>query len=160
MADNQESPGSSAAPQGPDLDDPQQLLDAVREVALRLLAGGVPKSTIAQLQRLLRDNVGDVPWREMTRRILAEPADHQRLVQQGLAAQRDWIWRGGRETPGPSVGRRAKGCLARLVAQAIFLSIWAVLIVLALLALRHRFPDFQIYWLLDWLYEQFPQLRR
>lgn len=141
-----------------DLDDPAQLVAAVREVSMRLLGGGVPRATMAQLQKLARENVGEFPWRETTRRILAEPVEEQRLVQQALTQQRDWIWRGGRETPGPSVGRRTKGFVAKIVAQTIFLGIWALVLALALLALKHKF-GFDLYAVLDWLYSTFPALK-
>ena len=55
---------------------------------------------------------------------------------------------------------RAKGLLAKLCAQAIFLTIWAVVIVITLIAVKHGFPDFDIYGVLDWLYETFPSLKR
>jgi hypothetical protein len=156
MAENTDASGPG--PAEPDLDDPQQLEAAVREVSLRLMAGGVSRSTMKQLQKQLRETVGDHPWQDVTRRILAEPVDSQRLVQQGLSAQRDWVWRGGRETPGPSMGRRTKGFFARITAQMIFLSIWAVIVVAALLALRLKFPGFDIYRVLGWLHDMFPEL--
>ena len=147
--------GGSAAP---DLDDPAQLVAAVREVSLRLLGGGVPRSTMTQLQKLARENVGDYPWRDVTKRMLAEPIDEQRLVQQALLQQRDWIWRGGRETPGPGIGYRTKGFFAKLVAQTIFLSIWALVLAVTLLALKHKF-GFDLYQVLDFLYATFPALK-
>jgi len=156
MVESSEPPVPDAG--APDLDDPEQLLRAVQDVSLRLLAGGVSASTMSQLQRMLRDNVGDFPWREVTARVLAEPVDQQRLVQQGLAAQRDWIWRGGRERPGPSLGRRAKGLLAKICAQTIFLTIWAAVLVIALIVLKHG-TGFDVYDGLEWLYQMFPAWR-
>lgn len=149
---------SAGAPAVPDLDDPAQLVAAVREVSLRLLGGGVQRSTMTQLQKLARDNVGDYPWRDVTRRILAEPIDEQRLVQQALVQQRDWIWRGGRETPGPGIGYRTKGFFAKLVAQTIFLSIWALVLAVTLLALKHKF-GFDLYQVLEFFYSTFPSLK-
>ncbi|MCA8950555.1 MAG: hypothetical protein KDE27_13710 [Planctomycetes bacterium] len=148
-------PGST----GPDLDDPAALERAVREVALRLMAGAVPRATMTRLQKLMRENVGDYPWQEVTRQLLAESVDEQQLVQQGLNAQRDWVWRGGRETPRPPLGHRTKGFFAKICAQTIFLLIWAVVVVIALLALRHT-TGLDIYAGLRWLYEMFPNLRR
>lgn len=142
----------------PDLDDPAQLVAAVREVSMRLLGGGVPRASMTQLQKLARENVGDYPWRDVTKRILAEPIDEQRLVQQALTQQRDWIWRGGRETPGPGIGYRTKSVVAKLVAQTIFLSIWALVLAITLLALKHKF-GFDVYQLLELLYSTFPSLR-
>lgn len=158
MTDPSAGDGSVGAPGALDLEDPAQLEVAVREVALRLLAGGVSRATISQLQRMMRENVGDYPWQEVTRRILAEDVDAQTLVQRGLTAQRDWIWRGGRETPGPSLSHRTKGFFAKLVAQTIFLLIWAVVLVAGLLLLKHL-TGIEIYAALDWLYSLFPSLQ-
>lgn len=155
-----DAPGTPpAGATGPDLDDPQQLLDAIRDVSLRLIAGGVPRPAMTQLQKLLRENIGDYPWQQVTQRILAEPVDYQKLVQQALGAHRDWVWRGGREKPAPSLAHRGKGLLAKICAQAIFLAIWAIVVVIALLAIKHGFPNFDIYAALDWLYDTFPSLK-
>ena len=81
--------------------------------------------------------------------LLSEEVDGQRLVQQGLAAQRDWVLRGGRVERGPSVGRRAKGFFARLAAQLIFGVIFVVLVVIGLLLLEYKFPAWDIDWILD-----------
>ncbi|MCR9247075.1 MAG: hypothetical protein NXI31_18745 [bacterium] len=152
-------PAATGAAGAPNLDDPDQLVEAVKEVSLRLMAGAVPRPTMSQLQKLLRENVGDYPWQEVTKRILAEEVESQRLVQQGLSAQRDWVWRGGRETPRPPIGHRTKGFVAKICAQTIFLTIWALVVVLALLALKHT-AGFDVYGALDWLYSVVPSLKR
>ncbi|MCA8973670.1 MAG: hypothetical protein KDC98_03065 [Planctomycetes bacterium] len=157
---NETAPAGSPTPAAPNLDDPEQLIAAVREVSLILMGNGLPRQSMSQLQKMLRENVGDFPWQEVTRRILTEPVDMQRIVQQALAAQRDWIWRGGRETPGPSAGHRAKGFVAKICAQTIFLAIWAIVIVVTLVVLKHGNPSIDIYGVLEWLYQTFPSLRR
>jgi hypothetical protein len=139
----------------PDLARPDEALDAVSKASLRLMAGAVSRRTMDQLQRTLQQSPSEFPWQVATQAILAEPVDPQRLVQQGLAAQRDWILRGGRETPGPGVGHRAKGFLARLCAQLIFGAIYAVVILALLLLLKHKFPDFDIYRVLSFFQRTF-----
>jgi len=148
------------SPTPPDLSHPEQALDAVSAVSLRLLAGTVSKKTMDQLQRTLQQSSSEFPWQVVTQAVLAEPADPQKLVQQGLKAQRDWILRGGREVPGRTLGTKAKGVLAKLCAQAIFLSLWSLVLLVALLLLKHKLPGFDIYRPLGWLYETFPTLQR
>lgn len=143
-----------------DLDDPNVVADAVAQVSLRLLAGAVERPLFAQLQRQLAAAPDSYPWQEATRALLASPVDAQQLVQRGLQAQRDWILRGGRETPRPTLARRAKGLLARLCAQLLFAVLFAVVLLVALLAVKHRWPEFDVYQVLDWLYRTFPALRR
>lgn len=137
-------------PNGPDLAQPGDTLTAVGAVSLRLMAGAVSKRTMEQLQRTVQQSQGEFPWQVVTQAVLAEPVDEQRLVQQGLQAQRDWIVRGGRERPGPSVGRRAKGFLARLCAQLLFGVLFATVLVAGLVLLKHKLPDYDIYRLLTW----------
>lgn len=129
----------------PDLAQPGIALHAVGQVALRLMAGAVPKPLLGQLQRMVQQAQDGYPWQEVTRVVLAQPVDEQKVVQQGLVAQRDWILRGGRETPGRPLGHRAKGLLARLVAQFVVLIVYGVLLVGGLLLLQHKFPEWNIY---------------
>lgn len=140
----------------PDLSHPEQALEAVGGVSLRLMAGTVSKKTMDQLQRTLQQSSAEFPWQVVTQAILAEPADPQKIVQQGLRAQRDWILRGGREVPGRTIGTKAKGLLAKLCAQMIFLALFALVLWIALLLLKHKMPEFDIYKPLYWLYEMFP----
>lgn len=144
----------------PDLAHPEETLQAVSAVSLRLLAGAVPKKTMDQLQRAVQQSAAEFPWQVVTQAVLAEPVDPQKLVQQGLQAQRDWIVRGGREKPGRPLSMQAKGLLAKLLAQLVFLSIFAVVLVVALLLLKHKLPWFDIYRLLEWVYDVFPTFRR
>jgi len=144
----------------PDLSHPEQALEAVGAVSLRLLAGTVSKKTMEQLQRTLQQSNAEFPWQVVTQAILAEPTDTQKIVQQGLRAQRDWLLRGGRETPGRTVGTKAKGLLAKLCAQMIFLSLFTLVLWVALLLVKHKVPDFDVYRPLYWLYETFPSQPR
>lgn len=138
---------------------PDETLQAVSAASLRLLAGAVDRRSLDQLRRTVQQSPSEYPWQAVTQAILAEPADPQRLVQQGLAAQRDWILRGGRETPGPSLGRRAKGLVARLVAELIFFLLVSVVVVGALMLCKHKWPEVDIYRLLAWLQGLFGSAR-
>jgi hypothetical protein len=143
----------------PDLEQPDDTLQAVGAVSLRLLAGAVPRRTMEQLQRTVQQSPDEYPWRIVTQAVLAEPVDPQRLVQQGLQAQRDWILRGGRERPAPPAAQRAKGFVARLLAQTIVCAIWTVVVVVLLLLLKYKLPGFDIYRLLAWIQQQAGTLR-
>jgi hypothetical protein len=120
----------------PDLTEADQTLRAVSDVSLRLLAGSVSKPKMAQLRVTVESEAGEYPWQSVTQSVLSEEVDPQRLVQQGLAAQRDWILRGGRVAKGPSVTRRAKGLLARLVAQLIIAALFTAMVLVALVILQ------------------------
>jgi hypothetical protein len=135
----------------PDLTEAEQTLRAVSDVSLRLLAGTVSKQKMEQLRRTVEQSTAEFPWQIVTQAVLAEEVDPQRLVQQGLAAQRDWILRGGRTAKGPSITHRTKGFVARLTAQLIFFVIFLVVIVAALLVLKFKLPDFDIYRILTWI---------
>lgn len=141
----------------PDLQQPDETMAAVAAVSLRLLAGAVSKRTMEQLKRTIDQSPAEYPWQAVTQAVLAEPVEPQRLVQQGLQAQRDWIVRGGRETPSRPLAQQAKGLLAKVVAQLIFLGIYTGIVVVALLALKYRFPGFDIYRVLAWLSAAFGQ---
>lgn len=139
----------------PDLGRADDTLRAVADASLRLMAGAVSKRTMEQLKRTLQQSPAEFPWQVVTQAVLAEPVDPQRLVQQGLVAQRDWIVRGGRETPGPGLGHQAKSLLARLCAQLIFGAIYAVVIITILLILKQQMPGFDIYRVLGWFQRLF-----
>ncbi len=55
---------------------------------------------------------------------------------------------------------QAKGLVAKLLAQLIFLGIFSLVMLVALLLLKHKMPDFDIYRVLAWLYETFPKLKK
>jgi len=144
----------------PDLPHPEQALEAVAGVSLRLMAGTVSKKTMDQLQRTLQQSSAEFPWQVVTQAILAEPGDPQKIVQQGLRAQRDWILRGGREVPGRTIATKAKGMFAKLCAQMIFLALFSLVLWVALLLLKHKMPEFDLYKPLHWIYELFPSQPR
>lgn len=135
----------------PDLTEGEQTLRAISDVSLRLMAGTVSKAKLEQLRRTVEQSTAEFPWQVVTQTVLAEEVDEQRLVQQGLAAQRDWILRGGRTAKGPSITHRTKGFVARLVAQLIFAVIFFVVILVGLLLLKYKLPEFDIYRILTWI---------
>jgi hypothetical protein len=145
-------PSDSAAP---DLGQPDDTLQAVGAVSLRLMAGAVPRRTLEQLKRTVQQSPAEYPWQVVTQAVLAEPIEPQRLVQQGLVAQRDWILRGGRETPGPGIAHHTKSFVARVAAQLIFGAIYTVVIIVLLLLLKYKLPDFDIYRVLTWCQQTF-----
>ena len=80
------------------------------------------------------------------------------LLQSALRGQRDWIMRRGREPERPqrrvsSAGQRA---LAYGLSRAIFFVIYSVAVLALLVLLKHRWPEVDIYVVLDWLKEVFP----
>lgn len=153
------SPQPAAGSPAPlDLQDPETAQRAIAEVSMRLLAGSVDRRTLDALKASVQGTAGEYPWQAVTHTILASPADPQKTVQAALVAQRDWLLRGGRETP-CSLGRRAKGLLAKLVAQLLVFAVTAALVIAGLLLLKYRFPDFDIYRILALLEELFGQLR-
>ncbi|HIE70459.1 MAG TPA: hypothetical protein EYP98_09900 [Planctomycetes bacterium] len=134
----------------PDLTEAEQTLRAVSDVSLRLMAGCVSKPKLAQLRITVAENTDEYPWQTVTQAVLSEEVDQQRLVQQGLVAHRDWILRGGRTAKGPSITRRAKGLLARLVAQLIFAVIFTTIILVALVILQIKL-DWDLYAVWPWI---------
>lgn len=135
------------------------VLRRVADASLYLMAGAVSRPKMASLQRSVRDAAGEYPWEQVVDGILDEPVDPQKLAQQGLRAQRDWVLRGGRETPGPSMKARGKGCLAGILARLFFFAMYTVAVVLMLLVIRHRWDDMNLYRLLDWAYDVFPSIK-
>lgn len=138
----------------PDLTEAEQTLRAVSDVSLRLMAGCVSKPKLAQLRITVEENTDEYPWQTVTQAVLREEVDQQRLVQQGLAAHRDWILRGGRTAKGPSITRRAKGLLARLVAQLIFAVIFTTIILVALVILQIKL-GWDLYAVWPWILSLF-----
>lgn len=135
----------------PDPGRPEEVHDAVAHAALRLLAGAVPRATLERVKREVEKAGAAYPWEAATRALLAEPVEPQQLVQQGLAAQRDWILRGGREAPKPGLARKAKGFFARLLAQLVFGVLYAVVIAAVLVLLKFQNPAIDLYIAVDWL---------
>jgi outer membrane murein-binding lipoprotein Lpp len=133
----------------PNLTDAEQTLRAVGDTSLRLLAGTVSKAKMEQLRRTVEQSAPEFPWQAVTQAVLAEDVDEQRLVQQGLVAHRDWILRGGRTAKGPSLAHRGKGFVARMTAQLIFGAIFVAVILIALLVLKYKEPEFDIYQISD-----------
>lgn len=141
----------SASPPGASAPGNAQLAEAAA-VSLRLLAGTVSKRTFEQLRQTLPQSPD--PRAALHAAVLAEPVDEKLLLGKALAVQREWIARGGRWR-GPSFGFRAKSLLARLCAQLVVTLLYLLLFVAALLALKYRDADWDLYRLLTWGRELF-----
>jgi uncharacterized membrane protein len=136
---------------------PDPLFVRVSETSMRMFAGVVPPKTTSELHRVVEQAGGGeqgYPWEQVVDRVLADPADPEDLVRRSLRAQRDWLAVGGGAKK-PGLGARAsragKGFLARAIGRLIAFSMWLVLAVVLLLVLRIRFPEVDIYRLLDLL---------
>ena len=132
-------------------------MTAVGAVSLRLLAGMVSRKTLDQLKRTVEQSPTEYPWQIVTQAVLAEPVDDQKLVQQGLRAQRDWVLRGGRNDPGTPLGVKAKTLLAKVLAQLIFFTVYTGIVCLGLLIAKYLW-DFDLYRALTWVQTNFPTL--
>lgn len=119
------------------------------EVSLRLMAGMVSRKTLHAVQRMAVESTGEYPWRAVHAAVLQEPVDPQELFRRGLLAERDWVARGGRETPGPGMKRRAKGFLAKVLAQIVVFAITFALAVVVLLLAKYRWPEMDVYRVLE-----------
>lgn len=129
---------------------------AVAAVAMRLMAGGVSRKLMDTLQRTVRQNPVEYPWQVVNQAILAEAGDDQKLVQQALRAQRDWILRGGRENPGRPMGVRAKTLLAMLLSRVLFFGVYTLAVCVLLILLKQKLPWFDLYAILRWLQDVWP----
>jgi len=124
---------------------------------LRLLAGVVPKGTMAALRGEIMSSPDAFPWKAVNERILSDPVDPAQLTQAGLRGQRDWILRTGR----PKAGRRSmkvrgKSMLAYLIVRSIFLALNAAALIALLILLKHHWSWLDIYSVLDWLHDVLP----
>ena len=133
-------------------DSSDEVVSQVSAVALRLMAGAVPRRMFEGLQRTVAASPAEYPWQVVTKVVLAEPVDEQQVLQQALRAQRDWIVRGGREQPGKSAATHAKTFLAKLIAQLLFAALFGLVLVVGLLVVKYKWPEMDIYRLLDWIY--------
>ncbi len=130
----------------------------VSEASLRLLAGLVPKKTLLELQEVVRTASGAYPWEQVVDAILAFPCHQEELVQQGLRAQRDWVVRGGRETPGKSLSAHTKTFLAQMLVRILMFGLYLGVVATALVILKMRWPSVDIYSVIPWLREHAPML--
>lgn len=153
MSETPEHSDVSATPAGGEQASADPTVRSIGDASLRLLAGAVSKARMEQLRRTVEQAPNEYPWQVVVQAILEEDVDQQRLVQQGLTAQRDWILRGGRTTRGPSLTRRAKGLLARLMAQLIFAVIFAIVLIAGLIVVQMQWEWLDIYAIVPWFRE-------
>jgi len=117
------------------------------EISLRLLAGAVGKRTFETLRNQLPAATDQ--HAVLHQAVTAEPVEPTSLLGKALAAQRDWVGRGGRVAP-VRLAFRGKRLLAQLCAQLVISAIYATLFLTALLALRYHNDAWDVYRLLAW----------
>ncbi len=128
------------------------------ESTTRLTAGVVSRPTMQELRQTVHASTAEYPWEAVVTRILRDPVDPAKLTKQALRAQRDWVVRGGRETPGKGLTHRAKSFVARLVARLIFLAILLPVVVILLVLIKQKWPEMDIYEILRWLQAAWPSM--
>lgn len=130
----------------------------VAETSLRMMAGAVTPPTRKRIRAMAEGASAAYPWTEVVEAVLADPVDPSVLVQMGLAAQRDWVVRGGgavaaasapppRSAPG--LGYRLKRFLAVNLARLLFHAVFAVALIVLLILIRKTWPALDIYALAD-----------
>lgn len=152
--------------------DQDPLLTQAGAASLRMMAGVVPAEVVQQLQQRLYAQPDEYPWQEVVDAVIAEPVDPAELLNKGLAGHRDWLLKKGAATPqavravpvaGPRGGPkrksmkvRGKTVLAALIVKGAFFVFYTLAVIGLLVLLRHKFPWFDIYRVLDWLREALP----
>ena len=151
-----------------------ELLSRIGETSLRMMAGVVSPSVVQHLQARLYAEPDEYPWEEVVDSVLAEPMARDELVNRGLVGQRNWLLKSGRDAaPGGQAvagggqsrrGRsktmkvRGKTLLAMMIVRGGFFVIYTFAVVLLLVLLRHKFPSFDIYRILDLLKQLLPSV--
>ncbi len=120
------------------------------------MAGAVPRKTMNSLQKVVQARRKDYPWESVLDSILESPMASDRLVHQGLRAQRDWIMRGGRETPRKRLAVQGKTLLAWLIARTLFFVLFTGAVCALLVLLKQVAPKMDLYIVLNWLQQGFP----
>ena len=135
----------------------------VAEVTLRMVAGAVPAATVRELERIRDEATASYPWERVVDRVLRDPVEKHELVRRGLAAQRDWVARGGRFTPKRSLTGRARTAgrrlLASLLVKLFVFLLYTLAVVVLLLLLKARWEWFDIYRALEWAPELVERIR-
>lgn len=124
-----------------------QRLAEAGEISVRLLANAVGKRTFETLRSQLP--TASDPHAVLHQVVAAEPAEPASLLAKALAAQRDWVARGGRVAP-VRLAFRGKRLLAQLCAQLVISAIYAALFLTALFALKYHNETWDVYRLLAW----------
>lgn len=140
----------------PQTTEPDPIFSRICETSTRLMGGAVNRSTMKKLQKLVRADGDSYPWEEVVDRVLAEEMAPAELTKTALKSQRDWVVRGGRQTPGKSVRHHAKSLLAKVLAKLIFMVILMACIIVLLVLCKLRWPEIDIYAANEWLAEAWP----
>lgn len=135
---------------------PDPVFSRICEVSARLMGGTIHRSTMKELQKLLRSEPNSYPWEAVVDRVLAEKMAPPELTKMALKSQRDWVVRGGRETPGPRMRHQAKSFVARMLARLIFMAILITFLVALLVVCKLCWPVVDIYAANDWLATTWP----
>ncbi len=138
--------------------DDDEVFQRICESSTRLMAGCVTPGTMRELQRWVLETPDTYPWEGVVDRILEEHAADERVSQQALRAQRDWVVRGGRGPCTPSVRMRAKRGIAWVLARLIFAVLLIAMSIVVLLLLKFRWPELDIYHVVDWARATWPAL--
>jgi hypothetical protein len=130
-------------------------LDRVGAVALRMMAGAVSPATRRSLQQRVR-GAPSYPWEAVVDTVLADPVDEVRLLERGLAAQRDWVVGSAKAPLGRRLRQRGRSAVAWLLSRVIFFALYTAAAIVLLVLVRWRWPDLDIYVLGEWLRRVFP----
>ena len=134
------------------------IFSSICESTTRLIAGAVSRSTMKELQKTVNAATTVYPWEVVVDRILREQVDQTELTERALRAQRDWVVRGGRQTPGKGLTYKTKSLVARLLARVVFLAILIPVVVTLLVLVKQKWPEFDIYRILLWLQNTWPSM--
>ena len=140
----------------PQTSTPDPVFSRICEVSARLMGGAVHRSTMKELQKVTRSNSASYPWETVVDRVLSEQVGPAELTKMALKSQRDWIVRGGRETPGPRLRHQAKSFVAKMLARLIFMAILITSLVILLVVCKLCWPAVDIYAANDWLSTTWP----
>ncbi|MEE2887985.1 MAG: hypothetical protein VX951_11210 [Planctomycetota bacterium] len=140
----------------PETPQPDPVFSRICETSARLMGGVVNRTAMKELQKLVRSESTSYPWEEVVDRVLSSGPPAAELATAALKSQRDWIVRGGRQTPGKNVRHRAKSMVARLMARLVFMAILLASVVALLILCKLRWPGVDIYLANDWLAAAWP----
>jgi hypothetical protein len=139
------------------------LVPRVAEVSLRMMADAIPRRTQDDVRALMASHSEEYPWQRVVDVVLRDAVAADDLISKGLRAQRDWFNR-GTVAPAPRAVRAArvagKRALAYVLSRAIFFVLYTLAVVVLLVVLKQRWPEVDIYRLLDWLRDVLPNVFR
>jgi len=135
---------------------PDPVFSRICEVSARLMGGAVHRSTMKDIQKVVRSERGSYPWEAVVDRVLSEQVGSAELTKMALKSQRNWVVRGGRETPSPRLRHQAKSFVAKMLTRLIFMTILITSLVILLVVCKLCWPAVDIYAANDWLSMTWP----